>query len=575
MKLVSSKSKKGTEKAADGEKGKSVGGNREKRPAQARSAGKPKVPPPKTGTNHRKVGAPANTTVIQRPAPKPKVAPRVQKSRGVPAKSIRRFLPVLCIAAALCVVVTALAYGVSQKDTIYPHVQLEGIELGGMTLAEATETLTRAGYAIPEDAAVTVVLPAAVHLRLNAAEAGVATSPEDGARQAWNYGRNRGNMFGKLFCWVKGMLRGEALEREIPLKKENIRAIFAPGVAEAREKLQSDAPVIQEETLQLQKGGDAMILDEEEICDLAVDALIRRDFTEQYYTPKLDEAKAKNARCDFQVLHDSVCTQVQNAVCDKETGAATPSVIGYDFDQAEAKRLWDQAKLGDTVTIPLTVTYPTVTTEELQERMFGNCLAQFSTSLGYSSAARVNNVVKACASINGVILNPGEEFSYNGALGQRTPENGYQMAGAYSAGKVVQEYGGGICQVSSTLYYTVLHANLKITERQNHYFGVNYMQAGLDATVSWPSPDFRFVNDREYPVKIEAYVQGGVVFIKIWGTNLDGSYVKMETDSWNLENGYGVQSYRCVYNSQGELVSREKEATSQYHYHQQETETED
>ncbi len=573
MKLVSSKSKKEAEKAKSGVHLRSTGGSHEKRPAQAASAKRPKAPSKQSGARPGRAAAPAGAAVMQRPAAKPKAAPRVKKPRQA-EKSARRVLPVLCIVAALCVVVTALAYGVSQKDTIYPHVQLEGIELGGMTLAEATQTLTQAGYAIPEDAAVTVVLPAEVRLQLTAAQAGVATTPEDGARQAWNYGRDSSNMFGKLFYWVKGMLHGEELEREIPLEKENIQAIFAPGVAEAREKLQSDAPVIQEENLLLQKAGDAMILDEDEICDLAVDALIRRDFTEQYYTPKLDEAKAKNAQCDFQALHDSVCTQVQNSVCDKENGTATPSVIGYDFDQAEAKRLWDQAKVGDTVTIPLTVTYPTVTTEQLQERMFANCLAQFSTGLGYSSAARVNNVVKACAAINGVILNPGEEFSYNGALGQRTPENGYQMAGAYSAGKVVQEYGGGICQVSSTLYYTVLHANLKITERQNHYFGVNYMQAGLDATVSWPSPDFRFVNDREYPVKIEAYVQGGVVFIKIWGSDLDGSYVKMETDSWNLENGYGVQSYRCVYNSQGELVSREKEATSQYHYHQQETETE-
>jgi vancomycin resistance protein YoaR len=114
----------------------------------------------------------------------------------------------------------------------------------------------------------------------------------------------------------------------------------------------------------------------------------------------------------------------------------------------------------------------------------------------------VNNIALAAKKIDGVILNPGEEFSYNGTVGQRTESAGFKKAGAYANGKVVQELGGGICQVSSTLYCAVLYANLEITDRTCHYFPVDYLPSGLDATVSWKSPDFKFKNNRDYPIKL-------------------------------------------------------------------------
>ena len=164
---------------------------------------------------------------------------------------------------------------------------------------------------------------------------------------------------------------------------------------------------------------------------------------------------------------------------------------------------------------------------------------------------------------DGVILEPGQSFSYNGTVGQRTAANGFREAGAYSNGQVVQELGGGICQVSSTLYYCTLISNLQITSRTNHYFSVGYIEPGLDATVSWGAPDFVFVNNRTFPIKIHAYVSGGMITVEIYGTNVDGSYVKMES----AVNGLNVTTYRCVYAADGTLISRTREAASTYHSH--------
>jgi hypothetical protein len=133
--------------------------------------------------------------------------------------------------------------------------------------------------------------------------------------------------------------------------------------------------------------------------------------------------------------------------------------------------------------------------------------------------------------------------------------------------------GGGICQDSSTLYYCALYANLNITVRDNHYFVVSYLPWGLDATVSWGGPDFRFVNNRDYPIKIKAWVSDGYLTVEIWGTDVDGSYVQMTSDTWEDDEYYYAQTYRAVYAADGTLISKEKEAYSRYHKYEAGEET--
>ena len=119
---------------------------------------------------------------------------------------------------------------------------------------------------------------------------------------------------------------------------------------------------------------------------------------------------------------------------------------------------------------------------------------------------------------------PGEEFSYNKVVGKRTVEAGYKDAKIYSNGQVVDGLGGGICQISSTLYNAVLMADLEITERRNHYFKTSYVAAGRDATVVWGSIDFKFKNTRTYPIKFEAKVSNGIAEFKIHGIKEEKEY---------------------------------------------------
>ena len=188
----------------------------------------------------------------------------------------------------------------------------------------------------------------------------------------------------------------------------------------------------------------------------------------------------------------------------------------------EAKKIVKEEK--EEYEIPLKITKPKVRTEDLGDKIFKQTLSKYTTIYDAGNTSRASNIALACKTINETIIQPGETFSYNKVLGNTTKEKGYKLGGAYVGGKVVQAYGGGICQVSTTLYNSVLYANLEIVERYNHSYAVSYVPAGRDATVSYGGKDFKFKNNRNYPIKIVANAKNGVVNISLKGIKEDKEY---------------------------------------------------
>ena len=253
----------------------------------------------------------------------------------------------------------------------------------------------------------------------------------------------------------------------------------------------------------------------------------------------------------------------------------------------EAQALLDAAEPGETVTVPAQVELPAVTAEELEQLLFRDVLGEARTHVGGTSARR-SNVKLSAAAINGYVMNTGDVFSYNGVVGQRTAARGYKAAPAYVQGETVDEIGGGICQTSSTLYLACLRSNLSITERYAHRYVPAYITAGMDATVSWGGPDYKFTNDTLYPIKIVTKYENNYLTVQVLGTNVDGTSVKM-TNEWlsttpyetvyeddptlapgtekvktSPYTGYKYRTYRNVYDADGKLISSTYEATSDY-----------
>lgn len=467
---------------------------------------------------------------------------------------------VLSIAAVLVVAMLAGATAVNKRQVILPNVTLDALELSGLTQAQAEETIRAAGFDNGETTVLTVTLPGSVRTDITAAETGYHSTAEEAADAAYAYGHD-GTLLTNFFTWLYANVSPKDIADDLVGDRDDasIRAKAETAAAESNRLSENDGFEIDEEASELRivKGAANAIVDAEDVYDFILDSLKEHVREATYKLPENDDYSI-----DMQALHDSVCGAPIDAHYDNETKQIVDGKPGVEFDVAEAQRLWDAAESGALVRIPVTLT-PAAFTADKVPQLYADLLAKKSTSLGGSSANRVNNITLAASKIDGVILEPGQSFSYNGTVGQRTAANGFREAGAYANGQVVQEFGGGICQVSSTLYYCTLLSNLQITSRTNHYFSVGYIEPGMDATVSWGSPDFVFVNNRTFPIKIHAYVSGGMITVEIYGTNVDGSFVKMES----TVSGLNVTTYRCVYAADGTLISRQREAASTYHSH--------
>ena len=217
------------------------------------------------------------------------------------------------------------------------------------------------------------------------------------------------------------------------------------------------------------------------------------------------------------------------------------------------------AKAGEVITIQMEDREPEVTLKTLEKEFFSDVLGQCD-SPHTANANRTTNLELACKAINGTILNPGEEFSFNGVVGERTKEKGYKAATVYaSGGKSEESEGGGVCQVASTIYTACLLADMQITYREPHMFLVTYVEAGMDATVYWGNIDYKFKNNTEKPIRIDASVSGGYVHIKLLGTTPERDWDHIELSHKTIN----TKAYKTVIEEAGKTDDQKTEITIQ------------
>lgn len=233
---------------------------------------------------------------------------------------------------------------------------------------------------------------------------------------------------------------------------------------------------------------------------------------------------AEPSTIDIESIYNDIHKDPVDAVFTNEPLSITPSKNGMDFKISldEAKELLSQDN--EECVIPLKIVYPNVTTNMIGTEAFPDLLSTFSTNYAVRNTNRTTNLILASNKINGTVLMPGEIFSYNKVVGERTIASGYKEAPIYVNGKVEDGLGGGICQITTTLYNAAVYANLEIVERSNHQFVPSYVGAGRDATVVFGAIDFKFKNNRNYPIKILCSVNSGVANFKILGLKTDNEY---------------------------------------------------
>lgn len=230
---------------------------------------------------------------------------------------------------------------------------------------------------------------------------------------------------------------------------------------------------------------------------------------------------------DVDKVYSEVKREAKDAYIDKTVSPQkyVAEVVGFDFDVNNLKEILElpeNKEEGKTIEFKVNVIEPKVKLVNITADLCKDKLAGYTTYFPAGSYARSNNLKIALSYMNGIVVMPGETYSYNKNIGDTTASKGYQAAATFKGGTTVNEMGGGICQTVSTLYNTVLMANLEIVERHQHGLPVGYVPPSRDATVYSPVLDFKFKNNRETPIKIvTSFTYNGSLNVSIYGTKQD------------------------------------------------------
>lgn len=472
------------------------------------------------------------------------------------------------------------------EDTILPKTAVNGVEVSGLSTEEAAQLLAQEFVSTYSDKELKV--------RVDGEEYGVKMGDtlfldvEKAAGEALEPNQRPLLLRGVALLRAYTIGCNKTITPVIDDTEQLDENIEKSGLRAINTTVQTDYKVGEKGDLEVHMGVTGHSVDEEALNEAIYAAVAANDYETVIECPMVTgEVKP----LDWDKLEQELCREPSDATLllsdDRRSYELVESVTGVSFDVEGAKKQVEEAEEGTLVTVALSYEEPEITTEKMKENLFADTLADYETVVKGSDDRR-SNVRLACQKCDGIILLPGDSIGYNETLGERTAENGFFAAPAYLNGETVMEYGGGICQVSSTIYCATLYANLQIDERHNHTFASSYVPLGMDATVSWEGPDFVFTNNQKYPIKLEVTYWDGKCCVTIRGTKLNSNQVKIDSDVLETQgystktiqdssrfegetyidqhgvDGALVQTYRVILDGDGKELSREKEAFSDY-----------
>lgn len=409
------------------------------------------------------------------------------------------------------------------NDKILSNISIMGIDVSNMTQEEAKEAVNEVVNLKLEEEM--TLKKDEYETNLNAIQLDASFDVEKAVNEAYGIGRN-GNIVVNNYNILYTILFGKDLECEFTYEEESLDEKIDDISSKLPGAVVESSYYIEEEDLIIVKGTEGIAIKKDELKDIIINAI--KNIETKYTIITIPTENAEPEAIDLEKIRNEIYKEPQDASVSKnsETGKTEvhTHVNGVDFaiSMEEAEEIIAEDK--EEYTIPLKITVPDKTIADLGEEAFPDELATYTTRYDPSNRNRSNNLAISAEKIDGTIIMPGETFSYNQTVGERTIAEGYKEAGAYAGGRVVQDVGGGICQTSSTLYNAALLANLEIVDRSNHQFLTSYVSPGRDATVAWGSIDFKFKNTRSYPIKIEASAKNGVCSMSIYGIKEEVEY---------------------------------------------------
>ena len=498
-------------------------------------------------------------------------------------------------AAAIAVSYLLLCTYAFQRDRILPNVSVSGIDVSDMSLDQAQSTIQTA---LAEHAPQVSVVSQYESWEVSLSGDALHIDPAENAGNALRAGHE--NFFASGFQLLGHML-GMSAQYDLAISPDDPAIVSATETlaGEIQKEQSPTTYTLEENRLVMTKGVSSADVDWDQVR-----AEIASQF-QQAFTEELKQGGSGQKEVtihsqgqslpepDFDAIYDQVAIAPVDAQLDPETFEITDHAAGRDMHLQALKTAYENAREGQTFSVPVYTVEPEKTKQSLEQELFSDLLGE-GRSLISGTWGRRYNVKLSSESCNGIVLMPGDVFSYNDATGSRTAARGYQSATVYSGGLTVEEVGGGVCQTSSTIYYALLHSTLEVVTRRAHGFTMDYLPAGMDATSYYGATDFQFRNNTDFPVKISTSVETEgskeYLVVRLWGTNKEGTYAVPRSNVYNTVypttvyqpkedvprgttvvdteqypyTGLSAHTYRDIYDRDGNLLRTEDMGVSVY-----------
>lgn len=427
---------------------------------------------------------------------------------------------VIVILLLLLLFSTIFALITKNSSTIINGVKVKEIDISGLNKPDAINILNNA---FENKLSKTITLKHNEYkIDVTPKQLDVKFDIEGTVDLAYNKGRSD-NIFKDNFDIIITMLSPTQINPGFSYNEETLNSLVKEMEENFSDHLIESSYYIDGNELVLSRGKDGVVVDIDELKKQIIYNITNIDSNSIEIEIPVQHKKA--SPLDLNKIYKEVAREPKDAYYTTDPYVVYPHEDGIDFEISLEEAISGyNNNTEETYTIPLTLIAPAVTTSQIGTEAFPDELGAFSTTYNSGNTNRSTNIRLASQKIDGTVVMPGEVFSYNATVGQRTASAGFKTAAVYSGGEVTTGIGGGICQVSSTLYNAVLLSNLEIVERYNHGFNPGYVAVGRDATVSWGGPDFKFKNNRDYPVKISCSGTGGKIIVQIFGLLKEDEY---------------------------------------------------
>lgn len=439
-----------------------------------------------------------------------------------PIKNKKRIFPFVLMLILILIggiIIAFLSFSImnNHSDKIFSGISIRGVDISGLTKEQAIDKINQ--YLESQ-------MPQTINLKKDDYEATISLDQirakmdvETAVNTAYGIGRGK-NIIANNFEIIRTKFGKQDLDMRLMIDMKQLKYIIGDIAAKMPNTVVQSSYYVEGNNLIITAGKEGPVVEQKQLEDTILQEIMNLSYKDKVI--EIPVRIQKPNAIDVDKIHSEIYKEAKDAYYTTNPFEVHPHVNGVDFNVEQVKQMLQKPK--EEYMVKLTITKPKVTTNMIGSEAFPDLISSYSTKYSTRNKDRTTNLRLAAEKIDGTVLMPGEEFSYNKVVGERTIAAGYKEAPIYQDGQVVDGLGGGICQISTTLYNAVLYANLEILERRNHQFVPSYVPAGRDATVVYGAIDFRFKNSRSYPIKIKCSVSGGIAKFEIYGLKEQNEY---------------------------------------------------